>query len=455
LSIDEQSDVNYRGSGQEEDGTVFSISGTVDDEGVTSGSITYSEPDGTSGNGTFTGNFSGDNLSLSYNTTDLQGDTCTTVGSAILARASSSSEIEQALQQFASAGTVTIISSLIQHQNLALRQSKLRKKNTDEIDVSGLNISIGGEIVSAGKLAKLLLGEKFNGASADDASLSSRPGLFATGTISIGERDRTNNGTGFDFTTGGLTVGSDFAITDTLFLGGALGYSRINSDFDYSAGDLDVDGYSVAIYSTYNIPSGFYIDGIMRVGRSSYEQHREFFLDNALQKASADYDSIDYSLSLSTGHEYYSGAWTLQPFARIDYVEVDIDSFNEKAETAGADPNLLSIDDQNISSLQSALGGQFSYTLSTRQGVFVPTLRFEWQHEFKDDSRSINSRLIRDPIVQTSLKTDNPDRDFFNIGAGVTGVFANGVLGFLYYEYLMGHNDISQHTINGGFRIEF
>lgn len=455
LNIDDQSESNYRGSGQIEDGTIFSISGTVDDEGVTSGSITYSEPDETSGTGSFTGNFSGDNLSLSYNTTDLQGDTCITVGSASLARPSTSSDIEQALQQFAAAGTISLKSSFIQHQNLALRQSNLRQRTKNKVDVSGLNFNIDGENVAVGKLASLLLGEKVSGASADNALLSKKLGLFATGTISIGDRDQTSSETGFDFTTGGLTVGSDYAITDNLFLGGALGYSRTDSDFDHSVGDLDVDGYSVAIYSLYTIPNGIYVDGIMRFGWSDYEQERKFFLDNTLQKASADYDSFDYSLSLSTGYEFNSGAWNLEPFARIDYVDVDIDSFAEKAETVGANSSLLTIEDQNIRSLQSALGGQFSYALSTQQGVFLPTMRFEWQHEFNDDSRSIKSRLISNPTVQTSLKTDNPDRDFFNMGAGVTAVFANGILSFLYYEYLLGHSEISQHTINAGIRMEF
>jgi len=193
----------------------------------------------------------------------------------------------------------------------------------------------------------------------------------------------------------------------------------------------------------------------MRFGWSDYEQERKFILDNTLQKASADYDSFDYSLSLSTGYEFNSGAWNLEPFARIDDVDVDIDSFAEKAETVGANSSLLTIEDQNIRSLQSALGGQFSYALSTQQGVFLPTMRFEWQHEFNDDSRSIKSRLISNPTVQTSLKTDNPDRDFFNMGAGVTAVFANGILSFLYYEYLLGHSEISQHTINAGIRMEF
>ncbi|MDJ0808016.1 MAG: autotransporter outer membrane beta-barrel domain-containing protein [Gammaproteobacteria bacterium] len=455
LNIDDQAADFYQGSGQTEDGTFYSISGTVDDEGITSGSISYSEPDGTSGNGSFSGIFSGDNLSLSYNTTDLEGDTCTTVGSASLSRSSTSSDAEQALQQFAAAGTVTIISTLIQHQNLGLRQTKLRRKTADEIDVSGLNFNIGGELVSMGQLVSLLSGHQYSGSSTDHASLSNQPGFFATGTISIGERDETDSETGFDFSTGGLTAGADYAMTDNLFLGGALGYSRIDSEFDQSTGDLDVDGYSIAIYSTYNVPNGFYVDGILRFGWSDYEQDRKFILDGTLQTASASYDSHDYSVSLSTGLKLNSGPWNLEPFARIDYVEIEIDSFDEKAETAGADSSLLSIDEQSIRSLKSALGGQLSYSLSTQQAVYVPTLRFEWQHEFQDDSRTINSQFVSNPAVQTSFVTDNPDRDFFNMGAGVTAVFANGMMGFLYYEYLLGHSEISQHTINGGIRIEF
>jgi outer membrane autotransporter protein len=455
LNIDDQTDTEYEASGQTEDGTNFTLTGTVDDEGGTSGSITYSSPDGTSGDGTYTGIFTDDDLSLSYNTTDLVGDTCVTVGTASLQRSSSSDETNQALKQFSSAGTVSVLSSYIQHQNLALRQMKLRQEARKKVDVSGLNFNIDGHLFSAGTLAALLLNQQANDASADNTSISSRLGFFATGTVSMGEHDETSGNAGFDFTTSGLTIGSDYPISENFYLGGALGYSRVDNDFDQATGGLDVDGYSLSLYSTYSLPNGYYMDGIIRAGWSNYQQDRKFTFNNAMQKASAEYDSFDYSLSLSAGYELASGAWNLQPYARIDYVKVDIESFDEEAETADASTSLLTIDDQSISSLKSALGGQFSYALSTRSGVFSPFLRFEWQHEFKDDSRRIKSRLVSNPTVLTSLETDNPDRDFFNLGTGISAVFPNGVLGFLYYEYLLSHRDISQHTINGGIRLEF
>jgi hypothetical protein len=51
--------------------------------------------------------------------------------------------------------------------------------------------------------------------------------------------------------------------------------------------------------------------------------------------------------------------------------------------------------------------------------------------------------------------TDDPDTDYFNLGAGVSAVFAAGRSAFIYYETSAGRDDITEHSIAGGLRFEF
>jgi uncharacterized protein YhjY with autotransporter beta-barrel domain len=94
--------------------------------------------------------------------------------------------------------------------------------------------------------------------------------------------------------------------------------------------------------------------------------------------------------------------------------------------------------------------------MSTSHGVYIPHLLLEWEHEFKDDSRLITARFLNDPS-QTSfnLKTDSPDTNFFNLGAGLSATFRGGISGFLYYETTLSQKNFSSNSVLGGVSFEF
>jgi outer membrane autotransporter protein len=102
------------------------------------------------------------------------------------------------------------------------------------------------------------------------------------------------------------------------------------------------------------------------------------------------------------------------------------------------------------------LGGQASYSISQPWGVLVPQARLEWLHEFEDDSRLVTASFAQDTgAVEFSVPTDNPDRDYFNLGLGVAAVLPQGRSVFLYYETVVGRNDLTQHSVAAGVRLEF
>lgn len=74
----------------------------------------------------------------------------------------------------------------------------------------------------------------------------------------------------------------------------------------------------------------------------------------------------------------------------------------------------------------------------------------------------MDSRLIQARFANASagagkftVLTDNPDRDYFNIGSSLAVNLPEGRAGFLRYEYRLGQSDITDHTVELGARIPF
>ncbi|MEW8049725.1 MAG: autotransporter outer membrane beta-barrel domain-containing protein [Candidatus Thiodiazotropha sp.] len=146
------------------------------------------------------------------------------------------------------------------------------------------------------------------------------------------------------------------------------------------------------------------------------------------------------------------------PYGRLSYTRAEIDAYTETASnpTVAGLGSMLHIEDQELDSLVLVVGGNVSYTLSTTDAVLIPQLRFEWEHEFKDDSRFISARFVNDPTRSIFvIETDEADRDYFNLGIGLSAVFAQGRSGYLFYETRLDQDDVTLHMINAGLRIEF
>jgi hypothetical protein len=63
---------------------------------------------------------------------------------------------------------------------------------------------------------------------------------------------------------------------------------------------------------------------------------------------------------------------------------------------------------------------------------------------------------VQDPTPRRFLfQTDTPDRDYFNLGVGVSMVLPNGLQPFLNYRELVAYKDRSSHSVSLGLRVPF
>lgn len=401
---------------------------------------------------------------------DLQRDCNNVVGSALATDPTGASQAANALAQLTPDQVTAPLDAAqtsinAQLTNVGSRLSALRL-GARGFNIAGLNFNYGDQSLSGTQLSALYddLGSGGSAGEGDVATFG-RLGIFINGNLGFGEKDSTANEEGFDIDTQGLTLGADYRLSDNLVLGGALGYMNSEIDLDQNGGDLDSDGYSLTLYGTYYQSDVFYIDGSLSYGRNDYDQARniQYTLTQPTpvtvdQTLSADYDGNQWGATIGAGYEFNQGALNFGPTARLEYLDVELDSYRESASNPNADGSgwTVAIDDQDFESLTMSLGGQATYALSFPWGVMIPQLTFEWVHEFEDDSRIVTGRFLGDPTQQTfQLPSDADDSNYFNLGLGASFLFTGGRTGYIYVRSVQGYEDLDYTTVGAGFRLEF
>ena len=306
-----------------------------------------------------------------------------------------------------------------------------------------------------------LFANQTGGGASGDTDLG-RLGSFFQLAYATGSEDQTVDQAGFDFDGWGLTAGLDYRFTDELTAGVALNYSDASADYDQDRGDLSADRWGVTLYGSYYLDSGLFVDGLLGAGKIDHTLKRRVVYSvsgkdaNQIAKSSPESDLLSASLGL--GYTLNREAWTLTPVARVDYFRNKVDDYQERMSdaTGVGGAMAMSIEAETFKSLTSNIGFQLARAISYRKGVVVPQLRLEWVHEFENDQAAIGARFVNDinstPFV---IQTNKPDRDYFDLGIGVSTQFAGGRSAYLLYETLLGYENVDYHGIRAGMRFEF
>ena len=136
-------------------------------------------------------------------------------------------------------------------------------------------------------------------------NVNSRQKLAA---LSTGESETS----GFKQNVHSLQVGADAAVTDNLRVGGFVGRSQANVDFNGYYGDGKIRSNSVGLYAAYLADNGIYVDNIVKYSRlhanSNYTEKRHY---NA------------YTISSELGKRFsLVNDWTITPQAQLAWTHI-------------------------------------------------------------------------------------------------------------------------------------
>ncbi len=346
--------------------------------------------------------------------------------------------------------------SRAQAANLLTRMANIRAGSTG-IDLSNLTpqgqlphlADSGDDFHSARRLG--------GGASADaDTGQFEKWGLFLNGSVNFGKQDPTTQESGYDYTSQAITLGTDYRFGTNVVAGLALGLTFNDNDFVSNAGSMESFSYDFSGYTTWYPSESWYVDMLAGFGRTNYDLERRIqgAGDLSPTTATSDTQGNQWQIGVSSGYTFQHNAFSATPHARFGYRRVGVDGYTEQGDNSTF---LIKLGDQHLESLRTALGLQTTYALSSRFGVFLPTLDLEWIHEYQDESQAIQVQSLLDNTAtgRFALTTDNPDRDFFTAGFGISAQFAKSRSAFLFYERLFGWQSFSRNIITAGVRLAF
>jgi outer membrane lipase/esterase len=280
-----------------------------------------------------------------------------------------------------------------------------------------------------------------------------------------------DNESGYDGWKAGFQIGGDVPVSDKLIVGALVGFDHSEAALDPdiagrnftpsdSQGANRSDGLFINVYSSYNVTDNFYIEGTAGYGYTSYTFDRNAVFQETTRttaqtnvSTSGDTHGNSISASVGMGYDVYSGAVSIGPYARINFSRSKIDGYTE--EDRNSSGLNMTIQDDTSTSLTSVVGVQMSYAHSANWGVFVPQLRFEYEHEHRDDPRSIVTSFATDATGSSfAVVTDEPDKKYFNVGASMLFVLPNGWMPFLDAEMLLSYHNLDRQRYTFGLRKE-
>jgi len=295
------------------------------------------------------------------------------------------------------------------------------------------------------------------GASADsELAIAPNINLFFNTDYRELDRRQTVFEQGYESNQKGITLGADVMPTDWLVTGLAFNYSHWHGD-QLDGGGFKTDSYGPTVFASLFPWQGFFTDLSFQYSHKEGSNNNQ---RNYLREDNTNFGGAitggpranQYEGNVSTGYDYSIGSFTIGPRVTARYRHITTDSYTEQGNT-GLE---LRFQQDSLTSIQTSVGAQASYAISTSWGVLVPQLNADWTREFANGQRSINVQFAQDnravPLT-FGFQTDKPDRDFFHVGAGIVAILPHGIHAFANFETVRGHAYFDNYIGTVGLRL--
>lgn len=260
------------------------------------------------------------------------------------------------------------------------------------------------------------------------------------------KKDANSDGTlGYDSNIYGGIVGLDGMVSDNASLG--MAFSFTNSDVD---GDLDhklkSDIYQATLYSDIYANNNLRFNLIAGIGYAKNDGERRINFLNKTLKSS--YDSNFYQLGFGTYYDInINQKFTLIPYLRADYTNVQNDGYTEKEDNDIA----LKVDEQKFDSLVFQAGLKSKYNINNVLNIFAKAGLLT---ELLDDETVINASFVGANTNKFEVKNKNKNETLGLVGLGLDFKAANNLDVELNYDGEFGKKYNNQ-AVNLGFNYKF
>jgi outer membrane autotransporter protein len=271
-----------------------------------------------------------------------------------------------------------------------------------------------------------------------------RWGVWVTGFGDFVNVDGDGNANGYDFTTGGVSLGIDYRITDQLAIGMMGEYSHTRTDLKPS-GLIDVDSGRGGLYATW-FRHGIYLNGAIYGGHNSYDSSRS----SLGGLATGGTEGAEWSTFVSGGYDFHFGHLSVGPIAALQYTYENIDGFSENGSLAA-----LQIASQSADSLRTDLGLRVLCLWQIGKISVKPSLRAAWEHEFKYSALPITAGFAGIAGPSATFYGPSEGHDSAVLSAGVSAELTPAISTYVNYDGQLGRQHYDSNAVTGGVRISF
>jgi outer membrane autotransporter protein len=181
-----------------------------------------------------------------------------------------------------------------------------------------------------------------------------------------------------------------------------------------------------------------------------YEMDRNVSFGDLSRTASRSVDGGVFNTALETGYDFKFTNAILNPAATLFYSRARVDGFTEN----GADALNLSVDAQTAESLQGGIGLRAARPFRTYGTDAMVQVSAFYQHEFSNNSRGLNARLVQTGSGFT-IQTDPPHRDFVVLGGGLAFNISRHFSLQANYNVELGGSEYTAHLVSAGIKWKF
>ncbi len=238
--------------------------------------------------------------------------------------------------------------------------------------------------------------------------------VFVAANYGWGDRDSSNTEAALDYTDTSVTLGADYRLGRMLLVGAALGYGMSEGKLSGGLGKVEQDSFRGALYASL-FDRAWYIDASLTAGLNDFDKISRNTGFVGAPSVSGKTDGQTLTSGLEAGYLFQSGNLAFGPLAGLRYSVVSLDGYTEQGFAGVA----RQVDKQRFTALIARAGVQASYTFKTDSATIVPRAAAVVEHNLNEGTRTITSRIVSQPGVTQSIRTDGGDPTTLRLSAGI------------------------------------
>ena len=255
--------------------------------------------------------------------------------------------------------------------------------------------------------------------------------------------------------TGGFIAGSDYSLNENFKVGFYSGYQYSYTRYENES-SLKANSLLYGLYSSF-VKDGYFVDAIVGGGYTGGQANRKIQFGTLDRNAKSDPSNGLFTAGLNLGKDWNIKNFTITPMAGAQYTYIASPEFTE----SGAESLDLTLEQQNVSSLRTTLGGRIAYSwqapikLFNQELLITPEARMFWVHEFMDDARAMQASLNGCEVQLFEYMTNSPIRNSVFAGVGFSTQIGKNWNCSAFYNAAFNSNNFTSNIISVGLGFSF